>query len=296
MFPRSILYLLTVAEHQSFTRAAEALYVSQPTLSQQIKQLEDALGVQLLDRSGRTVQLTAAGEAYLTFARRALEELKAGRRAVSEVEDLSRGFLRLGMTPITEYLTTSLLNAFCTRYPGIIVNAMEMPRDHIETGIIDNTLDIGIAFTHMPSTEVMSSRIEMRTMFMESLSLAIGSTHPLAGQRGPLSIHVLEQKPLVLLSPVFGLRRHIDLYCLENGITLHIAVETNSPSVLVQSVNLGRFATILPNTMARQAGLRTVPLLPDLPHHTVALLCSNGAYKSPACRAFGNLAANWNFD
>jgi len=72
VFPRSIQYLLAVAEHKSFTRAAEILYVSQSTLSQQIKQLEDLLNVQFLDRTSRTVRLTPAGEVYIQHARRAM--------------------------------------------------------------------------------------------------------------------------------------------------------------------------------------------------------------------------------
>src|ERR1700684_1465440 len=75
-----IRYLQAVAEHQNFTRAAEALHVSQPTLSQQIRQLEDLLHVQLLDRSGRTIQLTDAGAAYVRYAQRALQDLEAGKR------------------------------------------------------------------------------------------------------------------------------------------------------------------------------------------------------------------------
>jgi LysR family cyn operon transcriptional activator len=296
MFPRSIRYLLAVAEHQSFTRAAEALYVSQPTLSQQIKQLEEALAVQLLDRSGRTVRLTDAGEVYLHHARRALGELDAGKRAVNELEDLSRGYLRLGMTPITEYLTTSLLNDFGARYPGIMVSAMEMSQDCIEAGVAENNIDIGIAFTHTPSTEVWSSKIEMHTLFMEPLSLAVGNTHPLAVQQARLSANVLEQESLVLLNTNFALRRHFDLYCLEHGIVPRIAIETNSLSMIVQSVGLGRLVTVLPTTIAcTHPGLYAVPLLPELPHHTIALICSKGAYKSPACQAFANLAAGWNF-
>jgi len=296
MFPRSIRYLLAVAEHQSFTRAAEALYVSQPTLSQQIKQLEEALGVQLLDRSGRTVQLTDAGQVYLRHARRALAELDAGKQAVSEVEDLSRGLLRLGMTPVTEYLTTSLLDEFGARYPGIMVNAMEMSQDQIEAGVAENNIDVGIAFTHTPATEAWSSKIEMHTLFMEPLSLAVGNAHPFTGKQTPLSPDVLEREPLVLLNANFALRRHFDMYCLENGITPRIVIETNSLSMIVQSVSLGRLVTVLPTTIAcTQSGLYAVPLLPELPHHTIALICSKGGYRSPACRAFGNLASEWNF-
>jgi LysR family cyn operon transcriptional activator len=239
MFPRSIRYLLSVAENHSFTRAAEALHVSQPTLSQQIKLLEEALDAQLLDRSGRTVRLTDAGEVYVRHARRALEELDAAKRAVVDLEDLSRGYLRLGMTPITEYLTTSLVDEFNARYPGIAVSAMEMSQDQIEAGVAEGTLDAGIAFTHATPIEVESSKIEMHTLFMEPLSLAVGADHALAGRQVPMGIEVLSQEPLVMLNQNFALRRHFDLYCIEHGIHPRIAVETNSLSMMVQSVRLG---------------------------------------------------------
>lgn len=295
-FPRSIHYLLSVAENQSFTRAAEALHVSQPTLSQQIKLLEEALDVQLLDRSGRTVRLTEAGELYAHHARRAMDELDAAKRAVSELEDLSRGFLRLGMTPITEYLTTSLIDEFNARNPGIVISAIEMSQDQIEAGVAEGTLDAGIAFTHTPSTEIWSNKIELHTLFMEPLSLAVGSGHALAGCEVPAGNNVLQEEPLVLLNQNFALRRHFDLYCLEHGIRPRIAVETNSLSMMVQSVGLGRLVTVLPTTIAcTHPGLYAVPLLPELPHHTIALIGPKGTYRSPACRAFGKLAAEWNF-
>lgn len=296
MFPRSISYLLSVAENHSFTRAAEALHVTQPTLSQQIKLLEEALDVQLLDRSGRTVKLTEAGEVYVRHARRALEELDAGKRAVIELEDLSRGFLRLGMTPITEYLMTSLIDEFNARYPGIMISAMEMSQDDIESGVADSTLDAGIAFTHTHATEVWSNKIELHTLFMEPLSLAVGTGHPLAGRQAPMGINVLQDEPLILLNQNFALRRHFDLYCLEHGVRPRIAVETNSLSMMVQSASVGRLVTVLPTTIAcTQPGLYAVPLFPELPHHTIALIGPKDTYKSPACRAFGKLAAEWNF-
>ncbi len=296
MFPRSISYLLSVAENHSFTRAAEALHVTQPTLSQQIKLLEEALDVQLLDRSGRTVKLTDAGEVYVRHARRALEELDAGKRAVIELEDLSRGFLRLGMTPITEYLMTSLLDEFNARYPGIMISAMEMSQDEIESGVADSTLDAGIAFTHTQPTETWSNKIELHTLFMEPLSLAVGTGHPLAGRQMPMGIGVLQDEPLILLNQNFALRRHFDLYCLEHGVRPRIAIETNSLSMMVQSTSMGRLITVLPTTIAcTQPGLYGVPLLPELPHHTIALIGPKDTYRSPACRAFGRLAAEWNF-
>ena len=294
IFPRSIRYLLAVAEHHSFTRAAEVLYVSQPTLSQQIKQLEDLLNVQLLDRSGRTVRLTAAGEVYLHHARRALGELDAGKRAIHELQDLSRGSLRLGMTPITDYLAIPLLNHFNARYPGITVSTLEMPQNDIKVALAEDQVDIGIAFSSTLTTEECSDEIDSHILFIETLSLAFGKNHPLAGQQGPLSKHALEQESLVLFNPVYALRRHIDRYCLEHGITPRIAMEATSLSVILEIIRLGRLATILPDTIAcAQHGLHSISLLPELPHHTISLICRKDANKSPACLAFEELAAEW---
>ena len=82
----SVRYLKAVADHGSFTRAAAALHVSQPALSQQIRELEGRMGAQLLDRSGRTVRPTDVGEAYLRHVRRALDELEVGGRAIRDVQ------------------------------------------------------------------------------------------------------------------------------------------------------------------------------------------------------------------
>lgn len=96
MLSRHINYFLAVAEHGSFTRAASALHVSQPALSQQIRQLEESLGVPLFDRSGRTIRLTDAGEVWRQYASRALQELGAGKTKPCSA---SRLFSVTGITP-----------------------------------------------------------------------------------------------------------------------------------------------------------------------------------------------------
>jgi len=297
MFPRALRYLLSVAEHKSFTRAADALSISQPTLSQQIKHLEEALGIQLLDRSARVVQLTDAGQVYLVHARRALEELDAGQRAITEVADLTRGSLRLGMTPVTQYLTTALLDAFGARYPGIHLQACEMSQDLIESGVADNTLDVGVvAFTHAGPSDAWSARIETQTLFMEPLSLVVGVTHPLAARSAAVSPTVFEQEPMALLNGQFALRRHFDLYALEQALTPRVVVESNSLGMILQTVGQGRLVTVLPTTIAAsQPRLRALPVAPDLPHYTIALVSTKGSYHSPACQAFVSLALAWKF-
>jgi LysR family cyn operon transcriptional activator len=290
MLLRHVRYLTAVAEHRNFTRAAEALHVSQPTLSQQIKQLENSLHVQLLDRSGRTVRLTDAGEAYLSHARRALRELDAGERAIHDVQDLSRGSLRLAMTPtFTAYLIGPLVERFNTRYPGITLSVQEMTQGRIEAALAEDRLDLGIAFAGARSAE-----IETQALFVETLSLVVGSAHPCAGQQAPLAVQGLEKEVLVLLSSDFATRHHIDLYFRDHGIAPRIAIEANSISAIVEIIRRGRLATVLPDAIAReQPGLHPVALLPAIPPRTVALLRRKGAYVSAASQAFTELASTW---
>jgi LysR family cyn operon transcriptional activator len=153
---RHIRYLLAVADHGNFTRAAQSLHISQPTLSQQIKQLERVLGVVLLDRSGRTVRLTDAGQAYARYARLALRDLEAGERAVHDVQDLSRGHLRVATTPtFTAYLIGPLVHRFRSEHPGISLTLRETTQDAIEADLLADRLDLGIAFagTHAAGVE-----------------------------------------------------------------------------------------------------------------------------------------------
>ncbi len=294
IFPRSLQYLIAIAEHGSYTRAAEVLHVSQPTLSQQIKQLEDLLRSPLLDRSGRSVRLTDAGKIYLRHARRARGELDAGTRAIQDVQDLSRGSLRLAWTPITDYLTCSLLASFNNHYPGISLSILDMPQDDIEVAVTEARIDIGIAFSKPSPTDKQFGDIETFTLFEEALYFVIGDTHPRTKRQQRMNAQDFGQESLVQLNNDFALRRHIDQYCLDYGIEPHTAIETNSLSVIIEMVQIGSLATVLPNTIINsQHGLHSIMLTPELPHHTVNLIWHKSGYKSPACLAFLKLASDW---
>jgi len=291
---RAIRYFVAVAEHHSFTRAAELLFVSQPSLSQQIKLLEESLRVQLLDRSGRSVRLTDAGEIYLRHARRILREIDAAKLAINDVQDLNRGSLRLAMTPITDFLIRPLLESFNSRYPGVTVSILEMSQNHIEAALAgenEDNIDIGIVFTDTFSSEARSNELEKHLLFVEKLIFAVGRAHPYAGKQVPMNLHALEQESLALLSSKFALRRHVDQYFQEHDVSPHIALETNSVGVILDIVRHGQLATVLPSTIAgEQEGLYSISMQPELPHHTITMICRKGAHKSAACRAFGNLA------
>jgi LysR family cyn operon transcriptional activator len=280
---RHIRYFLAVAEHRNFTRAAEALHVSQPTLSQQIRQLEDVLHTQLLDRSGRHVQLTDAGLAWMRYAKLALQDLDAGVRAIHDVSELNRGSLRLALTPtFSAYLVAPLMDRFHGLHPGITIDIQEITQDQIEAQIADDRLDVGIAFE-----PVHSSDIESDPLFRETLSLVVGRGHARATRRKPLSTKDFASERVVLLNKAFATRRYIDEYCMQNRIRPQVAIEASSIGAIVEIVRRGQLATVLPNRIAREhAELHHVLLEPPLPARTVVLLQRKDGYRTAASKAF----------
>ncbi|MBC7210269.1 MAG: transcriptional regulator CynR, partial [Pseudomonas sp.] len=201
MLARHIQYFLAVAQHHSFTRAAAALHVSQPALSQQVRQLEESLGAQLFDRSGRTTRLTDAGEVYLRYAKRASQELQEARRAIHDVGDLSRGSLRVAVTPtFTSYLIGPLVEAFHGRYPNITLNLSEIAQERMEQMLQLDELDVGIAFDERHAQDIDTS-----PLLVETLALVVGSQHPLA-QASAIGPQALNDESMILLSAEFATR------------------------------------------------------------------------------------------
>lgn len=281
---RHIRYLLAVADHGNFTRAAEALHVSQPALSQQIKQLESNMGVQLFDRSGRSVMPTDAGRVYLEHARRSLRELDAGQRALKDVSDLSRGQLRLGVTPtFSEYLVAPLIDRFTALYPGVAIILTEMSLEQITEGLLNDAFDLAIGFTGHHGPE-----IDSQPLFDEKLCLVMAD--PLPHGRATLTLAHLQELRFALLAPGFATRMLVDAWCQAQGFTPNIVLEANSIAILLKVVTQGRMATILPDAIVReQTQLREVQLNPSLPGRTVALLRRKNGYQSAAASAFVKL-------
>jgi LysR family cyn operon transcriptional activator len=286
MLLRHLRYLLAVADHGGFTRAAEALHVSQPTLSQQIRQLEETLGVSLFDRTSRTVKATDAGEAYIECARRVLVELEAGKRALHDVKDLSRGTLRLAMTPtFMAYLVGPMVRDYVARFPNIHLQIFELSMDDIEAGLADDSLDIAIAFT-----QVRNADIESIPAFSETLGVMVGRDHPLYERQAPLSAEEMAQLDFALLAQDFVTRTRIDEYFAQQQVTPNVVIEVNSVSTLLEVIRHTAIATILPEPIATEdRALRRIPLLGEAPTRGAALLRRKNNYHSAASVAFMNL-------
>ena len=270
MLSRHINYFLAVAEHGSFTRAASALHVSQPALSQQIRQLEESLGVPLFDRSGRTIRLTDAGEVWRQYASRALQELGAGKRAIHDVADLTRG---------------PLMADFYARYPGITLQLQEMSQEKIEDMLCRDELDVGIAFAPVHSPE-----LEAIPLLTESLALVVAQHHPLAVHE-QVALSRLHDEKLVLLSAEFATREQIDHYCEKAGLHPQVVIEANSISAVLELIRRTSLSTLLPAAIATQHdGLKAISLAPPLLERTAVLLRRKNSWQTAAAKAFLHMA------
>lgn len=286
MLARHIQYFIAVANHLSFTRAAAALHVSQPALSQQVRQLEESLGTTLFDRSGRTTRLTDAGEVYLRYAKRAAQELQEAKRAIDDLGDLSRGLLRVGVTPtFTSYLVGPLVEAFHGRYPNITLVVREIAQEAMEELLLADEVDVGIAFDSGHHLD-----LEAQALLVETLALVVGKQHPLA-TTASIGLEALNSESLILLSAEFATREQIDSYCRQHNIRPHVQVEANTISALIEVVSRTKLSTLLPATIAQaHEQLVAIELDQQRLQRTAVLMQRKGVYQTAAARAFVELA------
>lgn len=283
---RQLEYLIAVADHHSFTRAADALYVSQPTLSQQLMKLEDSLQTQLLDRTRRDVSLSEAGRLYAAYAVRALRELRDARRALSELDDLSRGELRLAMVPPVTKIVGLALARFTESYPGVEVTVVERDQETICRRLVDRDIDVGIGFTALSADEERLG-VEARAIGRHNISYLVGRMNAAYQRTAPLTPTELTDERMVLLSRDYALRRYVDAYCRQHDVELKVITEVNSLAMLLEVVSAGALGTICFDVFATERwGLSAVPVSPALGSTEIVVLRRRERYESRACRAF----------
>src|SRR5215468_7436387 len=210
---RHLRYFLAVAETAHFTRAAAKVNVTQPTLSHQIRELESQLNLELFDRVGRRVKLTAAGETLLLHARKVLHELDQAQSALGELHGLKRGLLRVGIVQtVNTCVIPEIVARFSAEHSGIRVECGEMAVADIESDLEAGKLDLGISFLP-PSRKNLTGE----KLFTEELVAVVSSNHKLASRR-QLRMRELDSHALALLSQKYCTRQLIDCALAEAGI------------------------------------------------------------------------------
>lgn len=176
---RQLRYFVKVAEVLNFSEAARAMCVTQSTLSQQIKQLEDELGELLLMRSSHNVALTEAGKTILESAKRAIYDAELCKERINDLNRLSTGMLNIGVTYSFSPILTETISTFMKSYPKIKLNVLYKPMGELMEALKERTVDFVLAFK--PSKEIEG--IESHILFQNYLSAVVGKGHPLAGMK-----------------------------------------------------------------------------------------------------------------
>jgi DNA-binding transcriptional LysR family regulator len=273
---RQLRYVVAVAEEGNFTRAAARAHVAQPAVSQQIAQVERELGAPLFERSPRGVALTAAGAAFLPYARAALAAATAGSDAVRTLRGELAGELAVGTIPSPSEWLVRQLGAFVRRHPAVRVTFRTGDPEALADGVAAGSLDaaaVGVMAGRLPAGPAgkrLPAGLASQTIATEPLVAAVPPDHPRA-DAAAVSLSDLRDEPLVTLTPGRGLRTVLDAACAEAGFEPRIAIAANDLGVLADLVAHGLGVALLPITTARHAGPRVAVLRlrrPDLERRT----------------------------
>lgn len=253
---RQLRYFIAVAEELHFGRAAERLHMAQPPLSQQIKKLEEDLGVMLFDRTNRRVLLTQEGRKFLCVARNTLETLENGIEQVGMMSRGEIGRLRIGfISSATQTDFTEALAEFRTLYPGIVLDIHEMHSVEQREGLLNNSLDVGILCGAFCGDE----RFEHTLLLREPYLLAVHKCHPLAKQ-GKARITDLHQENFITFPRYIHPAQSAATF-LEKGVVPRTVQEAVTHHTKLALVSTGLGVALVPARMARTCP-KCVRLLP----------------------------------
>jgi LysR family transcriptional regulator, carnitine catabolism transcriptional activator len=249
MESRRLRHFLAVADHGGFTAAAQAAYVSQPALSSAVRELEAELGAALFTRSGRSVRLTAAGEALLEPARQVLRDLETGQAAVAAVAGLSAGNLTLASLPtLVADPLAPLVGNFRRLFAGIRVD-LAAPEDTGE--LIDmvrsGSSELGVTEDHDIPGELTSHRLGDQTLV---LILPPGSPRP---DGDAIHLHEMGDTPFVVAPPGTSTRRLLMEALATADCSPPVAVVTAQRDAIVPLVVAGAGAALVPESLAATA-------------------------------------------
>jgi len=245
---RRLEYFVAVAEEANFTRAAARVHVAQPGISTQVRRLERELGQDLLDRSARTVRLTAAGAAVLPYARAALAAVAGARLAVDELTGLLRGHVTIG-TPTSissdEVDLPGLLAGFHDEHPAVEVTLSVANSDDLVDALLAGRLDL--AFIGLGATT--PAGIGTHIVTSEPLVAVVSPTHAPAAA-STITLEALAERTLISLPRGTGLRSALDDACAAADLAPHIAFEAGDPRVLAQLAAHGLGVAVVPRSVA----------------------------------------------
>lgn len=227
------------ARHGSFTRAAEELYLTQPTVSIQVKQLTKAVGLPLFEQIGKRLYLTEAGQKLLATCQEIFNGLDQFEMSVADIKGMKQGRLKLAVITTAKYFVPRLLGPFCQRYPGIDISLRVTNHQRLQESMATNEDDLYI-ISQTPDQPDLTIH-----PFLENPLIVLGpQNHPLAHQRN-VPIEKLNDEPFIMREPGSGTRRAVEKIFGENDIKVKVRLELGSNEAIKQAIAGGLGISVL---------------------------------------------------
>src|SRR5438094_468187 len=243
---RHLRYFLAVAEAGSFSRAADRLGISQPSVSQQMRDLEAGLRVALFQRRGKRILLTPRGLIFQEHARAILHQLENFLQELNSEPGQLRGELHLGVIPVLNVpLVPHLLGSFTVDHPSISITVEEISSSEIETALEEGRMDVGLGFlTHH------SPNLRYERLCTDRFALVVHKSHPWAKRRF-IDLRELHQERLLQLPETIFMRRMSDAICREHQVRPRTVAEINAIGTLLRSLAPLNAAALMPEIALR---------------------------------------------
>lgn len=261
MDTQNLTAFIAVADSSSFTQAGEALHLSQPAVSKRITALEEQIGQSLFDRVGRQVSLTDAGRTLLPYAKKVLQDLEDGRRALSHLHDKVTGRLSIGTSHhIGLHRLPPVLRAFTQQFPEVDLDIHFMDSEVACQAVLAGKLELGIVT--LPTQPL--PQLQQRAIWDDPLSVVVAPGHPLLESRRA-RLEDLANHPAVLPDEATYTHRIVTRALQEHGLTPRIRLATNYLETLKMLVGIGLGWSVLPDSMV-DGSIRRLPI-PQLSLH-----------------------------
>ncbi|MEI7806488.1 MAG: LysR family transcriptional regulator [Hyphomicrobiales bacterium] len=265
-------FILALAREKHFGRAAESCGITQPTLSAGVKQLEEQMGVLLVNRGSRFQGFTPEGERVLDWARRIVGDTQAMRAEIKSLRSGLSGRLRIAAIPTTLGMVAALTTPYRERHPNVQFTIWS--RTSIEVLDLLENLEIDAGVTYLDN-EPLGRGVNMIPLYRERYCLLTSSDAPL-GNRDTVTWAEVGQVPLCLLTPDMQNRRIIDGLLKTAGNASPPTLESDSMILLFSHVRTGRWASVMPAKLAETLGLtetiRAIPIVEPEAVHTIGLV------------------------
>lgn len=282
---RQLHYFIVTCEELHFTRASEKLGITQPSLSHQIKALEDDLGVPLFDRIGKKIAITEAGMILYKQSKLAIGNLTSAKEQIQELQQIERGTLSIGALPgELNQLVSSLLLDFHRVYPKVRIKIFGV--EDIVNRVLQNELDLAI--TILP---VEDERISAIPLYREKFYFVATPEHPYA-DRPAINFEEILNVPIVMFPETHRCRQLVDMTCSRAGFSLQPLIETTTIESLFGLVRSGAGGTVLSKTlfeMYNYDDLLPIPIQNPTLCREVGIVYHRDKYMGKAARGFIDL-------